>query len=181
MVGSVDDSSNWSVTASPGPGPMGTALSGKTCTVSSLTPDNGYVTITATKAGMTLTKIFSVSKSKQGKQGDTTQAAPLAANATATLSTGAVIGHIVTSAPTGPITLTLPSGASMSVELNNASAGDAVNWSLINLSAFVVTLAPGAGGSHPIVGSVTVAAGASVSLRSVKSVTANTYTTYRMG
>lgn len=110
----------------------------------------------------------------------TFQGAPTAANTTSTLTAAALISQIVTSAPTAAIVLTLPTGTLMSTALPTAKAGESVNWSLINQSAFSCTLAVGTG--HSIVaGTLVIAAGASVPFRSVKSATANVYTTYRMG
>jgi len=69
LLGSVDDTANWTVTATPVTGVTGT-LSSKTYTVTNMTVDTGYVDMTATKAGQTtIVKRFTITKSKQGVQG----------------------------------------------------------------------------------------------------------------
>ncbi|MEK1828994.1 hypothetical protein AAAC51_07545 [Priestia megaterium] len=65
-VGSKDDSSSWTITASAGSGVTG-SLSGSTYTVTAMSGDNGYVDLTAAKSGYTsVTKRFTLSKNKQG-------------------------------------------------------------------------------------------------------------------
>ena len=69
LLGGVDDSANWALTAGTPSGMTG-ALSGKTYSVATLTADNAYVDLTASRTGFaSLTKRFSVSKSRQGAQG----------------------------------------------------------------------------------------------------------------
>lgn len=72
-VGSSDDSSNWTVTATPSTGVTGT-LSGKTYTVTGLAGanDTGFVDLTATRSGYpSVVRRFSLTKSKQGTVGAT--------------------------------------------------------------------------------------------------------------
>lgn len=65
----VDDTANWTTTASPGAGISG-SLSGSTYSVSGMSGDTGIVTLTATRTGYaTVTKVFTLSKSKQGSSG----------------------------------------------------------------------------------------------------------------
>ena len=69
LLGGVDDSANWTLTAGTASEMTGT-LSGKTYTVTALSADNAYVDLTASRTGFaSLTKRFSVSKSRQGTQG----------------------------------------------------------------------------------------------------------------
>lgn len=69
LLGGVDDSVNWTLTAGTPSGMTGT-LSGKTYSVTALSADNAYVDLTASRTGFaSLTKRFSVSKSRQGTQG----------------------------------------------------------------------------------------------------------------
>lgn len=69
LLGGVDDSANWALTAGTPSGMTGT-LSGKTYTVTGVSADTAYVDLTASRTGYSsLTKRFSVSKSKQGVQG----------------------------------------------------------------------------------------------------------------
>ncbi|MER2006506.1 MAG: hypothetical protein ABS939_03560 [Psychrobacillus sp.] len=70
-VGATDDTSNWSATASPSTGVTG-SLSGKTYSVTGMTVDTGYVDITVSRSGYaSVTKRFTVTKSKQGATGNT--------------------------------------------------------------------------------------------------------------
>ena len=69
LLGGVDDSANWALTAGTPSGMTG-ALSGKTYSVTALSADNAYVDLTASRTGFaSLTKRFSVAKSRQGAQG----------------------------------------------------------------------------------------------------------------
>lgn len=69
--GTTDASASWNVTATPSSGVTG-SLNGKTYTVTNMTTDTGYVDLTATKSGLpSITKRFSLSKSKQGTAGQT--------------------------------------------------------------------------------------------------------------
>ncbi len=62
----IDDSANWTVTASPSTGVTG-SLSGKTYTVTAMSVDAGYVDLTATRSGYpSLTLRFTVAKAKGG-------------------------------------------------------------------------------------------------------------------
>ena len=64
--GSVDETTSWNVSAVPSTGVTG-ILSGYTYTVSNMTTDTGYVDITVSRIGYeSLTKRFSISKSKNG-------------------------------------------------------------------------------------------------------------------
>lgn len=67
--GTTNDSSNWTITATPSNGVTG-SLSGRVYTVTNMTVDTGYVDFTATRSGYsTITKRFQLSKSKQGISG----------------------------------------------------------------------------------------------------------------
>ena len=80
LLGGVDDSANWALTAGTTSGMTG-ALSGKTYSVTSLSADNAYVDLTASRTGFaSLTKRFSVSKSRQGAQGVQGPAVTITAN-----------------------------------------------------------------------------------------------------
>lgn len=69
LLGGVDDSANWALTAGTASEMTGT-LSGKTYTVTGVSADTAYVDLTASRTGFaSLTKRFSVSKSRQGTQG----------------------------------------------------------------------------------------------------------------
>lgn len=69
LIGGFDDSATWTVTAAASTGVTGT-LTGKTYKVNSMSVNNGYVDLQATKSGqVTLNKRFSISKARQGSTG----------------------------------------------------------------------------------------------------------------
>jgi hypothetical protein len=69
--GSTDDSANWTVTAGTPVGLTG-SLSGKTYTVTAMSADTAYVDLTASRSGYaSITKRFTLTKSKQGTAGTT--------------------------------------------------------------------------------------------------------------
>lgn len=68
FVGSVDDSANWAITATPSLGLTGT-LTGKTYKVTALTTNTGRVTFTLTKGSQSFTKVFTIAKAKAGATG----------------------------------------------------------------------------------------------------------------
>lgn len=72
-VGANDDSANWTYVATPSAGvTITTSAGGRTVTVTAMTADSAYVDITASKAGFaSLSRRFSLAKSKQGQQGTT--------------------------------------------------------------------------------------------------------------
>ena len=68
-LGSLDDSANWAVTATPSAGVTG-SLSGKTYTVTAMSNDTGYVDFYASRVGYaTLTARFTLAKAKAGAVG----------------------------------------------------------------------------------------------------------------
>lgn len=69
--GATDDSANWTVKAAPSSGVTG-SLAGKTYTVTAMTVDSGYVDLTAARSGYSsVTKRFTLTKSKAGTAGAT--------------------------------------------------------------------------------------------------------------
>jgi len=120
-------------------------------------------------------------------RGDTTlagniikkQPAPAAVNTTATLTTSAVLGYIVTSNPASGITLTLPTGTLLDAAIPSIAADQSVEWCIINTNASnTVTVAAGTG--HTVIGNMVVALSTSAQFRSRKTA-ANTFVTYRVG
>lgn len=69
--GTTDDTANWTITPSPASGVTGSwDNSTKTYTVTNMTVDTGYVDFTCTRSGFpTITKRFTLTKSKQGTAG----------------------------------------------------------------------------------------------------------------
>ena len=69
--GATDDSANWTVAATPLAGVTG-SLVGKTYTVTAMTVDTGYVDMVASRSGYSsVTKRFTLTKSKAGSAGST--------------------------------------------------------------------------------------------------------------
>jgi len=110
------------------------------------------------------------------------QPSPTAVNSTATLTIAQLLTYIITSAPTGAINLTLPTGTLSETGIQGAGTASpnntAFDWSIINTSSTTgATLV--AGTAHTIVGSATVAIGTSARFRTRKTAT-NTFVTYRI-
>lgn len=81
-LGTADDSSNWTYTATPSTGVSG-ALVGQTYTVSNMTADAGYVDLKASRVGYPdLVCRFTVTKAKQGYLGPSVWLLPSAAGFT---------------------------------------------------------------------------------------------------
>lgn len=64
----VDDTANWTITAVPTAGVIGT-LEGARYTVTAMNTDAGYVTLTAKKGIFVLNKVFNLVKAKRGQEG----------------------------------------------------------------------------------------------------------------
>ena len=109
------------------------------------------------------------------------QGAPVAANATATLTIANLLAFIITSTNTVAVSLTLPTGTLTDAGiLGGALAVDrSFEWTHINLGSTsgAVTLVAGTG--HTIVGSAVIAIGTSATFRTRKTA-ANTFVTYRI-
>ncbi len=71
LKGADNDTSNWTITATPSTGVSGTYDSkGHKYTVTAITPDSGYVEFTCTRTGYaTITKRFSINKDRSGSDG----------------------------------------------------------------------------------------------------------------
>jgi len=131
-VGLSDDTSNWTVTRTNSTGVTST-LSGSNVAITAMTVDSGYVDITATKSGTTVTKRFTLAKSKTGASG--------AAGATgATGATGASGAPAITSYLTNEsVTISCDSSgntlsgalanAVTSMKVINGTTDDTANWS----------------------------------------------------
>lgn len=106
------------------------------------------------------------------------QAAPGTLNATGTLTAALCLGGIVTSTTGAAVTATLDTGAAVDL-ISQWAVNDAFDWAVINTGGnnFVVTAAAS---GHTVVGSGTVAGGASGQFRTRKTA-ADTFVTYRLG
>lgn len=82
FLGATDDSANWTVTKADSAGVTST-LTTRTVTVTALTADSAYVDITATKGATSLTRRFSLARSKAGAAGAAGAAGTAGTNAKA--------------------------------------------------------------------------------------------------
>lgn len=81
FLGTVEDTSNWTFSAAASAGLTGT-LSSNTYTVTTMSVDAGFVDVSASRQGFpTITRRFTVSKSKKGNRGTITTARAIAASA----------------------------------------------------------------------------------------------------
>lgn len=104
------------------------------------------------------------------------QSAPVALDATGTLTVAAILGGLVTSSTAAAVTATLDTGTVMDAG-STFAIGDSFNWSAINTgpNTFTVT----ASTAHTIVGAGAVATGTAGNFRTRKSA-AGTFVTYRI-
>ena len=112
------------------------------------------------------------------KQAFQNQGAPVALDATGTLTAAAILGGIVTSSTAAAVTATLDTGTVVDAATNLA-IGDSFDWSVINTGgANAITVTASAG--HTIVGAGAVLAAISGVFRTRKTAAA-TFVTYRIG
>jgi hypothetical protein len=104
------------------------------------------------------------------------QAAPVALNATGTITEASILGGILTSTTAAAVAGTLPTGAVMELAAEWA-VGDSVDWSIINTGGNTFTLTAATG--HTIVGTATVVTVVSAQFRTRKTAT-DTFITYRL-
>jgi hypothetical protein len=106
------------------------------------------------------------------------QPAPAAVNATATLTVANLKNGIITSTSAAATDMTLPTGTDTEAGFSGVYANMTFEWSVINTGPSLVRVL--AGTAHAIVGSGSVAAGTSGRFASRRSVTANTFVSYRL-
>lgn len=129
LLGGVDDSANWALTAGTPSGMTG-ALSGKTYTVTGVSADTAYVDLTASRTGFaSLTKRFSVSKSRQGAVGATGATGAPGVNGTSpvtvTLSNTAHTVPTDSAGNNGNF-----SGCATTLNVFNGITNDSANWTV---------------------------------------------------
>ena len=129
LLGGVDDSANWALTAGTPSGMTG-ALSGKTYTVTGVSADTAYVDLTASRTGFaSLTKRFSVSKSRQGAVG-----AAGATGAPGVDGTSPVVVTLTNTAHTVPTDSAGNngnfSGCATTLNVFNGITNDSANWTV---------------------------------------------------
>jgi phage minor structural protein len=127
--GTTDDSANWTVSVGATNGLSG-SLAGKTYTVTSMSADTGYVDLIASRSGYaSVTKRFTVTKSKagqQGSQGPQGNTGPPGNNAI----TGVLSNEAATVPADANGTVTSFAGASTTMYIYNGSTDDSANWSV---------------------------------------------------
>lgn len=108
------------------------------------------------------------------------QGAPVARNASTTLTIADLLTFIITATSASAVSLTLPTGTLTDAGLPSIANDRAFDWSIINLgsSSGAVTLVAGTG--HTIVGNA-VTAISTVSLWRTRKTATNTFVTYRIG
>lgn len=105
------------------------------------------------------------------------QPAPVAVNATATLTAAQLLNRLITSTTAAAVSGTLPTGTLLDAAAG-LEIGESFDWTVINTGgANAFTILVGAG--HTIVGSAVVALGTSGNFRSAKTAD-NTFITYRI-
>lgn len=128
FLGATDDSSNWTVVASPSSGVSG-SLSGRTYTVSGLTVDAGYVDLTASRSGYSsVTMRFAVSKAKKGNRGTVSAARAISGTAWSDSEAAAAITAVASDSPVQGDVVTLYNSASAYSETRQRSAS---SWSAL--------------------------------------------------
>lgn len=114
-----------------------------------------------------------LSTAVQGAPTDIADSASMVATAAALLS------GIVTATPTTGRSIALPTGASMDLA-SEFLVGDSIDWSLITLAAFALTITNAASG-HTLVGSgATAATSGSAARFRTRKTAADTFITYRL-
>ena len=121
--GATDDSSNWTVSATASN--VTGSLSGKTYTITAMSADTGYVDLTASRSGYTsITKRFTLTKSKQGAAGSNGSNGAAGQNATAykLISNVAAIAKSISNVYT-PTTITFSATSATGTASPKAYAG----------------------------------------------------------
>lgn len=139
FIGSVDDSANWTVTATPSAGVTG-SLAGKTYTVTNLTVDSGYVDFTASRSGYSsVTARFTLSKVKSGADGvDGSPGAPGDDSTSYTLVPGvAAIKRAVDGSYT-PASLSISATSQTGISTPIAYAGRFKIWETTNGTTYTI-------------------------------------------
>jgi len=114
----------------------------------------------------------------------TTMVVPATSVASATLTASQINKKAIVSTTTAVATYTLPTGTLMDTFFGSYTAvGMGLEWSIINLAAFVLTVVAGVGHTIPVaIGTISAGSLAAPSrgiFRTIKTA-ANTYTTYRI-
>lgn len=107
-----------------------------------------------------------------------TQASPATTTNTTTLTTTQLIPGVILATPTGAASYTLPTGNSMDGAISSLKVGTAIDFSIINTSAYDITMVAASGFSLGG-GSATISANTSGAFRARRLGT-NSWTVYRI-
>ena len=157
MIGSVDDTSNWTITRANSAG-ISSTLAGGTVTVTAMSNDSGYVDITATRTGYTtLVRRFSLGKQKAGAQGNSgrsiTGVTKSGSTVTVTYDSGTpntfTVNGVASASKVGDI-LTITYDDGQTSQLTDGGAGRGI--SSISRSGDIVTITydDGASGTYGV-------------------------------
>lgn len=105
-------------------------------------------------------------------------AAPVAVNATATLTPANLFNQIITSTTAAAVTGTLPTGAILEASSDFAT-NDIFEWAVVNTGGTNAFTVAAAATGHTVVGNMVVAASSSGSFRTIRTA-ASTFVTYRV-
>lgn len=103
------------------------------------------------------------------------QGAPVALNATGSITAAALLGGIVTSTTAAAVAGSVPTGAVLDAAAEGWQIGQSVDWTVIDTGANAFTVTADTG--HTLVGNMVVAAGSTGQFRTRKTAAA-TYITY---
>lgn len=109
------------------------------------------------------------------------QGAPVARNATTTLTIADLLAGIITSTSASAVALTLPTGTLTDAGILSGALpiNKAFEWTLINLGSASGVVTIGAGTDHTLVGLATIAINTQARFKTRKTAL-NTYVTYRV-
>ena len=96
-----------------------------------------------------------------------------------TLTAAQLLTEIINYTGAGTATLTLPTGASLDTAITGIVANVAFDWSIVNTTANIVTMAAGSSGNTHV-GNLSISANVSARYRSMRTGTASTWITYRL-
>jgi hypothetical protein len=118
---------------------------------------------------------------QQGRLNAQVQGAPanIADGGSMALAAADILSGIVTATPTVGRNIQLPSGTNMDLA-SEFAINDSVDWTLITLAAFALTLTDGTAGHTRVGSSATAATSGSAARFRTRKTAANTFVTYRL-
>lgn len=146
------------------------------------TPGSVWINTTANKAFICLSSAAgaAVWQSDSQQAGETQQGAPAAVNTSATLTTANILAGIITSTTAAAVAATLPLATDMDIGFPAFQAGDAFDFSVINIGGTnPITMTTNTGWTVTNTGQMAVAANTSGRFRARKT-GAGAWTLYRI-